>query len=267
MKNVNELNYFIIGMGNIGKIMVQRLLQVGVTKDRIMINDVDSTRVASVSGEFGVKDLSLDDAGVNSMDVIIAAAPPKVVPDILKSLDKNMHAGQVVISMAAAVPISYMRKMVSKPVSIARILPNPPTLLGKGMNPVSFEPSEKPDVKVLVMNLLAVLGDTIEVDDDLMAWSVGLTGAALRTIFPVMDGMIRAGLEAGLSPDESRRVAARIFNGVSALALETDLSLDQIHNLTPMQTLDEAAVSDIFLETARNTLQKVEATQASIVGS
>lgn len=267
MKNVKEIDYFIIGMGNIGKIMVQRLLQVGVTKDRITINDVDSARVASVSGEYGVKSLALEDAGVSALDVIIVAASPKAVPDVLKTLDKNMHAGQIVISMAAAVPISYMRKMVSQPVSIVRILPNPPSLLGKGMNPVSFEPSEKPDVKELVMNLLVVLGDTIEVDDDLMAWSVGLTGAALRTIFPVMDGMIRAGLEAGLSPEESRRVAARIFNGVSALALETDLTMEQIHNLTPMQTLDEAVVSDLFLETARNTRQKVEATQASIVGN
>jgi pyrroline-5-carboxylate reductase len=266
MKNVNELNYFIIGMGNIGKIMVQRLLEVGVTKNQIMVNDVDSTRVANVSGEFGVKALSLDGTEVSAADVIIVAASPKAVPEVLMTLDKNLHAGQVVISMAAAVPISHMRKMVSKPVSIVRILPNPPSLLGKGMNPVSFEPSENPDVKEMVNQLLVVMGDTIEVNDDLMAWSVGLTGAALRTILPVMDGMIRAGIEAGLSADESRRVAARIFNGVSALALETDMSMDQIHNLTPMQTLDEAAVSDLFLETARSTRQKVEATQASIVG-
>jgi hypothetical protein len=42
--------------------------------------------------------------------------------------------------------------------------------------------------------------------------------------------------------------------------------MDQIRTLTPMQTLDEAAVSDLFLETARSTRQKVEATQASILG-
>lgn len=267
MKNLKENNYYIIGMGNIGKILVQRLLQVGVKKDQIKITDIDSTRVDGVSADFGVKALAIDSTGVGNTDVIIVAAGPKAVPEILKTMDGCLHAGQVVISMAAAVPLSHMRKMVSKPVSIIRILPNPPSLLGKGMNPVSFEPAEKADVKEMVKSLLAVLGDTIEVDDHLMAWSVGLTGAALRTIFPVMDGMVRAGIEAGLSLDDSRRVAARIFNGVSALALETDLTMEQIHDLTPMQTLDEAAVSNLFLETARNTRQKVEATQASIVGS
>jgi pyrroline-5-carboxylate reductase len=266
MKNVKENSYYIIGMGNIGKILVQRLLKVGVTKEQINVTDVDLSRVDGVTTEFGVKALDMDNTRVGDVDVIIVAAPPKAVPDILKTMDSSLHADQVIISMAAAVPLSYMRKMVSKPVSIVRVLPNPPSLLGKGMNPVSFEPAEKAEVKEFIKALLAVLGDTIEVDDSLMAWSVALTGAALRTIFPVMDGMVRAGMEAGLSPEESRRVAARIFHGVSALALETDLSMEQIHNLTPMQTLDEAAVSGLFLETARNTRQKVEATQASIVG-
>lgn len=266
MKNVKENSYYIIGMGNIGKILVQRLLQVGVTNDRIKVTDVDTARVDGITAEFGVKALAMDSAGVADVDVIIVAASPKAVPEILKTMDGSLHADQVVISMAAAVPLSFMRKMVSKAVSIVRVLPNPPSLLGKGMNPVAFDPAEKAEVKELVKDLLAVLGDTIEIEDDLMAWSVALTGAALRTIFPVMDGMVRAGVEAGLSPEESRRVAARIFHGVSALALETDLSMEQIHNLTPMQTLDEAAVSDLFLETARNTRQKVEATQASIVG-
>ena len=266
MKNIIDNSYYIIGLGNIGKILVQRLLEVGVTKDQIKITDIDSARVDSVCAEFGVEALAFESAGVGIMDVIIIASGPKAVPDILKTMDSILQAGQVVISMAAAVPLSYMRKMVSKPVSIVRILPNPPSLVGKGMNPVSFEPDEKTDIKEMVKYLLAVLGDTIEVDDDMMAWSVGLTGAALRTVFPVLDGMIRAGMEAGLSPEDSRRVAARIFNGVSALVLETDLTMEQIHNMTPMQTLDEAAVSDLFLETARNTRQKVEATQLSIVG-
>ncbi|BCY17219.1 MAG: NAD(P)-binding domain-containing protein [Chloroflexi bacterium] len=265
MKGVKENSYYIIGMGNIGKILVQRLLQVGVNKDHIKVTDIDSTRVENISSGFGVKALAIESAGVGEMDVIIVAAGPKAVPDILKTIDGSLKAGQVVISMAAAVPLSLMRKLVSKPVSIVRILPNPPSLVGKGMNPVSFEPFEKAGVKEMVKDFLAVLGDTIEVDDEMMTWSVGLTGAALRTIFPVMDGMIRAGVEAGLSPEDSRRVAAQIFNGVSALALETELSLEQIHNMTPMQTLDETAVSELFLETARITRQKVEATQASII--
>ena len=72
-------------------------------------------------------------------------------------------------------------------------------------------------------------------------------------------------MEAGLSQNEARRVAAVNMAGIAALVLETDLSLEQIHSLTPMQTLDEKMVSDLFLETARNTRQKVEATQAMLM--
>lgn len=267
MKHITESRIVIIGMGNIGRILVQRLLKVGFAKEQIYINDVDADRANDMVQQFGVEAISLEDARIGSVDMIILATPPKTVVDILRALDKNLLTNQIVISMAAAVTLNFMRKNVKNPVSLVRILPNPPSLVGKGMNPVAFEPTEKIHVKEIVHELLEILGNTLEAKDELMTWCVGLTGAALRTVFPVLDGMIRAGVEAGLSQEDSRRVAAQIFNGVSALALETELPLDQIHNLTPMQTLDESAVSELFLETARNTRQKVDAAQASIMGN
>ena len=43
MKTIKESSYFILGMGNIGKILVTRLLEVGVPKKHILINDVDTS--------------------------------------------------------------------------------------------------------------------------------------------------------------------------------------------------------------------------------
>jgi pyrroline-5-carboxylate reductase len=265
MKNIKASSYFILGMGNIGKILVQRLLEVGVPNKNILINDADTSRMTTASAQYKVSAVNLEDAQIGSTDVIILATPPKTVVEILKSLEKTLRPGQLIISMAAAVPIVRMRSVVRQEIPIVRILPNPPSMLGKGMNPVAFEASVTPDVKTFVHTLLEVMGKTIEVKDDQMTWCVGLTGAALRTVLPVLEGMTQAGVEAGLSQDEARRVAAQIMAGTAALALETDIALEQIRSLTPMQTLDEKMVSDLFLETARNTHQKVEATQTMLM--
>jgi len=265
MKPIIESSYLILGMGNIGKIMIQRLLDVGVPNEQILINDVDGPRLAGVAAQYGVKGIELSDPKIKNADVVILATPPKAVIEVLSLLGKTLHAKQLVISMAAAVPIDYMRSVLPETIPVARILPNPPSLLGKGMNPVAFEPGTKQVVKDFVFALLEVMGSTIEVQDSLMTWCVGLSGAALRTILPVLEGMTLAGVEAGLSQNEARRVAALNMAGVAALALETDLSFEQIHELTPMQTLDEKVVSNLFLETARSTQQKVETTQKKLM--
>jgi pyrroline-5-carboxylate reductase len=267
MKKLIENVYLILGMGNIGRILVKRLMEVGIPADRIMIYDTDSGRTNAVVAQFKVKPVDLRNTQIGAADVIVLATPPKPVVEILSSMAGVIHSEQLIISMAAAVPLERMRAVIRQDVPIVRILPNPPSMLGKGMNPVAFETSVSPEVKEFVHSLLDVLGKTVEVRDDQMSWCVGLTGAALRTVLPVLDGMFQAGVEAGLSQADARRVAAQIMMGTAALALETDLPLEQIRTLTPMQTLDEKMVSDLFLDTARNTRQKVETTQAALMGN
>jgi pyrroline-5-carboxylate reductase len=78
--------------------------------------------------------------------------------------------------------------------------------------------------------------------------------------------MTQAGVEAGLSPDAARRVAAQTMLGTAALALNTDLPFDQIKSLTPMQTVDEAAVADLFRSAARQARDKIDQLQSKLEG-
>jgi pyrroline-5-carboxylate reductase len=265
MKPVKACSFFIIGMGNIGSILVQRLVEIGISTNQIMVADTDDLRVSKIVNQFGVIPSNLAHPKIKLADVIVLATPPKTIVDLLNSLSENLEANQMVISMAAAVSLERIRSVVRQDVPVVRILPNPPSLLGKGMNPVAFELSAAPEIKDFTFSLLEVLGDTIEVQDEQMTWCVGLTGAAMRSVLPVLEGMTQAGVEAGLSLAESRRVAAKIMAGTAAMAIETDLPLDQIRTLTPMQTLDEKMISDLFQATARNTKEKVDATQAKLM--
>lgn len=89
------------------------------------------------------------------------------------------------------------------------------------MNPAVYGASVTPDARALVEAVLATLGDSIEVTDDQMNWCVGLSGAAMRSLVPVLEGMTQAGVEAGLSERDARRVAAQVMLGTAVIALET----------------------------------------------
>jgi tryptophan synthase alpha subunit len=54
--------------------------------------------------------------------------------------------------------------------------------------------------------------------------------------------------------------------GTAAIALQTDLPFDDIKALTPMQTVDEEAVSQVFLVAAHSAQEKMEQFQKKLSG-
>jgi pyrroline-5-carboxylate reductase len=158
-----------------------------------------------------------------------------------------------------------MREFVPAGVDLVRILPNPPIAQGLGMDPVAYDPGVTPEHQEYVEALLSALGETVVVRDDQMNWCVGLSGASLRTLMPVLEGMTAAGIEAGLSPQDARLVAAQVMLGTASLVKHSSLSFEELKALTPMQTVDEPEMKERFLEIARQTNAKVDGTMAKIL--
>lgn len=267
MSTLNDKHFTVVGAGNIGRILLERLAAAGVRADHLSMCDSDPARGQAVADRLGVRAIPMADDAACTANAILIASPPSTVADVLHAIAGRLHPGQVVISFAAAVPLSRLEALVPPGVAVARIMPTAPSLVGQGMNPVAYGISATPEARALVEAILAVLGQSIEVQDDQMAWCVGLAGAAMRSVLPVLEGMTQAGVEAGLSPGTARRVAAQVILGTATLALQTDLSFDQIKSLTPMQTVDEVAVIEIFRTAARQARDKIDQLQRKLEGA
>lgn len=264
MSILHEKRFAVIGAGNIGRILLDRLRHAGVSEARLVVCDSDTERASTASARYGVRAAALEDEVVCQADAWLIATSPGSVVDVVKALAETMHPGQVVVSFAAAVPLSRLESLIPEGVSVVRVMPNAPSLVGRGMNPVVYGASVTPDARALVEAVLATLGDSIEVADDQMNWCVGLSGAAMRSLVPVLEGMTQAGVEAGLSERDARRVAAQVMLGTAVIALETNLSWEEIKGLTPMQTVDEPAVARLFVEAAYSAKAKVDGLQRKL---
>lgn len=264
MVTLEDKHFTVVGAGNIGRILLERLTAAGVPVDHLAVCDSDAARGQAAADHLGVRAIPLVDDAACTADAILIASPPPTVADVLRAIASRLRPGQVVVSFAAAVPLSRLQALVSPGVSVARIMPTAPSLVGQGMNPVAYGPSVTPETRTLVEAILAVLGQTVEVQDDQMAWCVGLAGAAMRSVLPVLEGMTQAGIDAGLEPYAARRMAAQIMLGTASLALQTALPFDEIKRLTPMQTLDEAAVAELFRAAAVQARDKIDQLQRKL---
>ncbi len=260
-----NLRWSVLGTGNIGRILALRLRVLGVPGENLTLYDPDGTRRDSVAAETGSRACAGAAAAAENADFLLLAIPPKAVVPLMKELAPGLHPGQTVVSFAAGLPIDRLAGLVPAGVAVVRVMPNAPSLVGRGMNPVVFEASASPDLRARLKPFLAALGDWIEVRDDQMNWCVGLAGAAMRSVLPALEGMVRAGLEAGLSEEESRCVAGKVVQGTGAFLCQTSLSFEEIKSLTPMQTVDEVAVANLFYQAALEAREKVDRVQSRLL--
>lgn len=265
MKKLHDRRIAVVGVGNIGRILLERLLAAGMPPDRLVACDSNPDRVAKAAMDLKVRGASLEDREGCRADVLLLAVPPKAVLDVLREFTSRLRAGQLVVSFAAAIPLSLLESLIPPGVSVARVMPNAPSLVGRGMNPVVFSDSMDPGSRAIVIAILDTLGEWIEVDDEQMNWCVGLTGAAMRTVLPVSEGLVRAAEMAGFPPLDARRLAARVLQGTAALLSETALSFEALKNLTPMETVDEAALSQLIFEATLGAKEKIDRLESKIL--
>jgi len=266
MNVLHEKRFAIIGAGNIGTILLKQLQAAGIPPEHLTVCDSDPVKAQAAETRFGVQVGTLSDPCIYGADVLLLSASPMAITGIVQAVAGCLKPGQVIISFAAAVPISHLEALVPPEVSLIRIMPNAPSLVGKGMNPVVYGSAASLEAQATAKAILELLGDSIELHDDQMNWAVGLSGATMRSLLPVLEGMTRAGIDAGLPENEARRVAAQVMAGTAAMALDTDLSFEQIKALTPMQTVDEAAIAQLFLDAAYAAKGKLDSLQSRLFG-
>ena len=235
--------------------------------DHQVVCDSDPNRANAAAKMFGVRPVTLADEAVCVADAILVAVSPKSVADVIHTIADRLLPDCLVISFAAAVPLAHIEAMLHPGTPVVRIMPNAPSLIGQGINPVAYGASVTPEARELVEAILAALGETLVVHDELMNWCVGLTGASMRSLMPALEGMTHSGIEAGFSEADSRRMAAQVMLGTAALALKTDLTFEQIKALTPMQMMDEEAVSRVFLDAACGAQEKMAQFQKKLIGT
>lgn len=268
MQALKDVSIGVVGAGNIGRILLERLRAAGVEAGRLVVYDVEPTRARAAAEVTGAR---VADGPRGSelwgADLVLLAAPPPAILGIVESAAGALRGGQTVVSFAAGVRLEWLETALPAGVGAARVMPNAPSKAGRGFNPVCWGSRIGEPARSRVRAVLDALGESVEVPEEQLSWWVGLSGAAMRALLPVLEGMVDAGAEAGLDPALARRVAIRQLQGTAALAEEDPRPLHELKALTPMETLDEPAVRKLFLDAARGARDKVAGLEAKLASA
>jgi pyrroline-5-carboxylate reductase len=215
----------ILGAGNIGAALIGGILKGGVA-DRAHL--IATVRTAERAGELAAKYGIRVTAGNNreaaeAADLILLAVKPSTLPRVLEEIRCVLREDQILISLAAAVPIALIERLIGKRMPIFRAMPNIPVVVEEGATAVASNASGTPEQRQIVENIFRAVGVVAFVEEDLMHAVTALSGSGPAYVYMVIEALIAGGLKMGLSREVSTRLSEQTVLGAAKLVRETML--------------------------------------------
>lgn len=226
-----------IGGGRITKIFLQAFVNKKVKFEEVIVVDPNEEVVNSLIKEFPfVKSGDLATAA-NQSTVFIALHPPLIM-DVLGQIALKVNPAGLVISLAPKITIEKISSALAIK-NIARMIPNATSYVNEGFNPVTFSKDFDVSDKRDVLELLALLGNTFEVEEQKLE-AYAILSAMLPTYFWFQwEELSRIGLQMGLTEDESRESIKKTIDAANKVFFESRLSSKEVMDLIPVKPIGE----------------------------
>lgn len=211
----------LIGAGQMAEALLRGLLASGIaSRENLFATDPSEERRSRMTREFEIR-TGLDNREAASWsDAVVLAVKPQTVQAVLAELGPVL-SGQLVVSIAAGVPIAQLTARLPAGARIARVMPNAPAMVGEGMSAVTFGPTVTPQDRELVLGMFSSVGKVAMVEERLMDAVTGLSGSGPAYVFIAIEALADAGVKMGLARPVAEILAARTMVGAARTVLET----------------------------------------------
>ncbi|HLX30784.1 MAG TPA: pyrroline-5-carboxylate reductase dimerization domain-containing protein [Casimicrobiaceae bacterium] len=266
MDGMTRVRIGLIGAGAIGGVVIERLLNGGGARsDDMVACEVRDARREEIAQRYRVR-TTTDPTDVSASDLVVIAIPPPEVAKTLAAIRDHLSHRPTIVSFAAAMPVAAIEAMLPRGTPVARINPMSPSLVGEGFNPVTYGSSVIGPARNLVDRFLTALGKTVEIDDDKMNIYTALTAVGPTYFLPVLDAMIAAGVEAGLSREAAVAAAVETAHGTAALVSQRSESPEMLKLYTGLRPLKDEEVRDLVRRAINDANTRMTTLQQKLAG-
>ena len=213
----------ILGAGSMGEIFAHGLLRAGWKPQELALAVRRPERARDLEFATGaVTSLSVSEAAVDK-DVLIVAVKPKDVLTVLGEIATVVTPHQVVVSIAAGVPVAVFEEALPE-VPVVRAMPNTPSAVDLGITAYTVGSSTEDEHSERAQAVLGAVGETIEVPEDLLDAVTAVSGTGPAYVFLMAEALIEAAIREGLPHHAAEKLVHQTMRGAGELLLTSDKS-------------------------------------------
>ena len=221
------LKIAVLGTGNIGSALLGGILKSGLARPQdvtVTVAVEEEEKRRELETQWNVRALpGANREAVAGKDVVILAVKPHVLPKVLEEIRGVLRENQVIISVAAAVPLPLIESLIGKRVSLFRVMPNIPVVVEEGATAVAGNQATTAEQRQLVKKIFGTLGAVVFVEEWQLDAVTALSGSGPAYIYMVIEALIDGGIKMGLSHSVATRLTEQTVLGAAKLVRETKL--------------------------------------------
>jgi pyrroline-5-carboxylate reductase len=161
--------------------------------------------------------------GAGSDGVLVLAVKPQMLESacapIRDALDEDKP---LVISILAGTQAASVRAALTDRVRVMRVMPNTPAAIGMGMSAIAKGEGANGDDLDIARALFRAIGDTVEIDEQLMDAFTGLAGSGPAYVFYLAEGMLNAAQTMGFDEAQAIKIVRQTIAGSGLLLARSD---------------------------------------------
>ena len=241
----NQISF--IGAGNMASSLINGLLNDGFAPSSICAADPAATALKALA-EKGVATTTDNAQATATAEIIVLAVKPQILGSVAQQLP--VKPSQLVVSIAAGVPLASLQAWMTTSQPIVRCMPNTPALLGAGITGLFASDNVSEEQRDQAERLLSAVGKTLWVPAESQHDAVtAVSGSGPAYFFYVMEAMIKAGEALGLDPTTAATLTVETAYGAARMARESNQTPAELRgNVTSPGGTTERALS--ILDTA-----------------
>jgi pyrroline-5-carboxylate reductase len=211
-----------LGGGSMAGALIRGLLHSHtVTPSQIRASDTKEERLAELRQTYGIETTDDNEALVRWADVVVLAVKPQIVDRVLGAVTAGLTEGDLVVSVAAGVPIEALEARLPMHARVIRSMPNTAAIALAGATAIApGSHATKEDVEV-ARALFEAVGRCVVLDESLLDAVTGLSGSGPAYVMLMIEALADGGVKVGLGRDVALLLAAQTVYGAAKLQLET----------------------------------------------
>jgi pyrroline-5-carboxylate reductase len=237
----------LIGVGVMGEALISGLVSSRFPKAQIVFTEKRADRAREISSKYGAREVNLAELA-RSSDVILLVVKPQDLEQLLTSIAADLNKSATLVSFAAGKTTDFVSKIVGPNISIIRVMPNTPTLIGLGMAAISLGKGVNAEQAKFVSEFLATCGKVISIEEDLQDAVTALSGSGPAYFFAFVEEMIKSGISLGLSSDHATTLAIQTMVGSAAMLEQSGKSATTLRENVTSPNGTTAAALQVFSE-------------------
>lgn len=234
---MSEKSLGFIGGGRIVRIMLQVLKRAGTLPASTVVSDPNLDAISAFPQVFpGVK-ATTDNRAAAAQDIVFLAVHPPIIPVVLPEIKTALKPEAVFISLSPQPSIGHFKAMLDGFDRIVRLLPNAPSFVGSGYNPVVFSPTIAEEEKKWLTELFSLFGSSPEVAEEKIPAYALLTAMGPTYFWFQIHELHKLSESFGLTYQDIQEAMFGMLGGALRTYYTSQLPPERVMDLVPVRPL------------------------------